>query len=266
VIVTLRRVADPKIVITGVGRSGTTLLVEVLTELGFDTGVGTDKVVPYLPKVRAGLECPVDAPDAPTVVKDLTLGFRMREVLERNDVDIAHVIIPTRRLDVALASRIRAANYGHRPFRRGALTGTMLATEQQEVLERMRDEIVGALDDFGVPYSLLEFPRYTSDAAYTHATLAPVLGDITVDDVQDALERCVRPDRIHEQPLSRQERVRMVAVTLWMRLYRLPLARYRNWRDPEGSEARLRAGYRAALEREAAEAQAESAAADCTPK
>ncbi len=258
--------AEPKIVITGVGRSGTTLLVQLLTELGLDTGVGTDKVVPYMPTVRAGLECPVDAPDAPTVVKDLTLGFRMRELLERGDVEIAHVIIPTRRLDVALASRIRAANYGRQPFRRGALTGTLLATEQQEVLERMRNEIISALDDFGIAYTVLEFPRYASDAAYTHGQLSPVLGDATVDDVRAALERCVRPEHIHEQPLSRQERTRTRAITVWMRFYRFPLARYRNWRDPEGSQARLKAGYRAALEREAAAAQAESTTSERPPK
>ena len=39
-------------------------------------------------------------------------AFRMREVLEAGDVEIEHAIIPTRRLDIAAASRIRAAEYG----------------------------------------------------------------------------------------------------------------------------------------------------------
>ena len=33
---------DPRIVITGTGRSGTTLLVQILTDLGFDTGFSSD--------------------------------------------------------------------------------------------------------------------------------------------------------------------------------------------------------------------------------
>ena len=38
-----------------------------------------------MPGVRAGLECRVDDPDAPTVVKDMTLGFRMRQILEAGE-------------------------------------------------------------------------------------------------------------------------------------------------------------------------------------
>ena len=135
---------DPKIVITGTGRAGTTLLVQILDALGLDTGINTGKLVPFAPGVRAGLECRVDDPDAPRVVKDMTLGFRMQEVLESGKVEIEHVILPTRRLDIAAASRIRAADYGRLPFRRGALTGTLLATQQVEVLQKMQDETSSA--------------------------------------------------------------------------------------------------------------------------
>src|SRR5262245_23189074 len=162
-----------------------------------------------MPRVRAGLECRVDDPDAPTVVKDLTLGFRMRQILEEGEVSIAHVVIPTRRLDVAVASRVRAADYGRLPFRRGALTGTLHATEQAQVLVQMEDEIVEALTEFEVPYTVLEFPRFATDAAYTHDKLAAVAPGASVDDVQSALDRCVRPEMIHEVPLSTTERWRM---------------------------------------------------------
>ena len=50
--------ADPKIVITGTGRAGTTLLVRILDALGLDTGIESGKLSPYMPGVRAGLECP----------------------------------------------------------------------------------------------------------------------------------------------------------------------------------------------------------------
>jgi hypothetical protein len=252
-------VSEPKIVITGTGRAGTTVLVRILDALGLDAGLESGKLSPYMPSVRAGLECRVDDPQAPMVVKDMTLGFRMRQILEAGEVSIAHVVIPTRRLDVAVASRVRAADYGRLPFRRGALTGTLHATEQEQVLVRMKDEIIDALNEYGVPYTVLEFPRFATDAAYTHEKLAAVAPDASVDDVRAALDRCVRPDMIHEAPLSASERWRMRTTSTWMRLVRYPVANIRRRINPEASEARLRASYRAAQQRDAALAEAEQA-------
>jgi hypothetical protein len=252
--------AEPKIVITGTGRAGTTVLVRILDALGLDTGIDSGKLLPYMPGVRAGLECRVDDPDAPTVVKDMTLGFRMREILESGEIPIAHVLIPTRRLEIAVASRVRAADYGRQPFRRGALTGTYHATEQEQVLVRMRDEILGALNEYEVPYTTLEFPRFATDAAYAREKLAAVVPGASVADVQSALDRCVRREMIHEEPLSSNERWRMRATTAWMRLVRYPVARIRRRINPEGAEARLRASYAAARKRDAELAEAERAA------
>ena len=213
---------EPKIAITGTGRAGTTAARPNSGQLGLDTGIGTDKLLPYMPGVRAGLECRVDEPDAPTVVKDMTLGFRMRDILDRGEVQIGHVIIPTRRLDIAVASRIRAADYGKRPFRGGALTGTLHATEQERVLVAMRDEIIDALQDHAVPYTLIEFPRFASDAAYARDRLSVVVPTATLADFERALSSCVQPELIHEVPLSWQERWRMRATSAWMRCFRYP--------------------------------------------
>jgi hypothetical protein len=109
---------DAKIVITGTGRSGTTLLVELLDELGLDTGLAAGKLSRYGARVRAGLESRVDDPDAPTVVKDMTLGFRLRELLEVGEVRIRHAILPDRRLEIATASLIRAGAVRRPPLRR----------------------------------------------------------------------------------------------------------------------------------------------------
>jgi len=250
---------EPKIVITGTGRAGTTLLVQILDDLGLDTGLREGKLSPYGLNVRAGLESRADDPESPTVVKDMTLGFRMRELLEGSTLDIAHVILPDRRLDVAAASRIRVANYGKRPFGRGSLTGTMRATEQIRVLRAMRTEILSALEDFTIPYTVLEFPRFAADAAYTHAALAPILGGATVEDVQRALDHCVRPEMIHEDPLSRRERWRTRLTTGWMVLYRYPVARIKGMINPERQQAKLKASVAEARRKEAEQAAAASA-------
>jgi hypothetical protein len=257
-------VAEPKIVITGTGRAGTTVLVRILDALGLDTGIDSGRLLPYMPAVRAGLECRVDDPDAPTVVKDMTLGFRMREILESGKVPIAHVFIPTRRLEIAVASRVRAAEYGRQPFRRGALTGTLHATEQEQVLVRMRNEILDALDEHEVPYTTLEFPRFATDAAYAREKLGVVVPGASLSDIQSALDRCVRPELIHEAPLSAKERRRMRATSAWMRLVRYPVANIRRRINPEASEARLRASYAAARQRDAELAETERASANAS--
>jgi len=244
-------------VITGTGRAGTTLLVRVFRELGLDTGLDEGKLTPYAPTVRAGLECRVDDPDAPMVVKDMTLGFRMRAVLESGAVRIGHVVIPTRQPDIAAASRIRAAGYGRLPFRRGALTGTMRATEQEQVLVRMRAEIVGALTDFGIPYTDIEFPRFATDAAYTHGRLGFLVPGATLDDFDATLERCVRPEMIHESALTGREVWRTRLTTVWMRVVRFPIARVRQRFDPEGQKAKLRSSVAEARRREAMLAEVE---------
>ena len=252
---------DPKIVITGTGRAGTTLLVRLLDELGLDTGLHEGKLTPYAANVRAGLECRVDDPGAPTVVKDMTLGFRIRAVLGGGDVRIAHVLIPSRRLDIAAASRVRAANYGRMPFRRGALVGTLRATNQAKVLADMWEELLGALDDFQIPYTVIEFPRFALDAPYTHETLGAVLPHTALEDVAAALERCVRPEMIHEQPLTGRERWTARVTTVWNGAARFPLARFRRWRDPEASEARLRASVAAARRPAATDAEGDEPSA-----
>ncbi|MGQ0830571.1 MAG: hypothetical protein ACT4OV_02730 [Microthrixaceae bacterium] len=246
-----------KIVITGTGRAGTTLLVQILDELGLDTGLAEGKTTPYGPMTRAGLEARVDDPEAPRVVKDMTLGFRIREILSEGAVRIDHVILPDRRLDVAAASRIRAARYGRRPFGRGALTGTIKATEQIRVLETMRHEIVSALDDFGIPYTVLQFPRFASDATYALEALTPILPGVSLAEMEQALARCVRPELIHEAPLTWSERWRTRAITAWMVLYRYPVARLRGMINPADQEARLRASVAAARQREAELIEAE---------
>jgi hypothetical protein len=167
------------------------------------------------------------------------------------------VLLPERAIDVAAASRIRASSYGRKPFAKGGLTGTRRATHQTTVLRRMRREITSALEDFGIPYTVLEFPRFASDAAYTQGALRAILPDASVDDVQRALEQCVREEMIHEAPLSRRERWRTRLTTAWMVLYRYPVAAVRRKLDPEGQQERIRAAVAAARQQEAALAERE---------
>ena len=60
--------------ITGTGRSGTTFLVELLANLGLDTGYKPEELKDHKKKVgRAGLEKDIRADDSPYIVKPMVL-------------------------------------------------------------------------------------------------------------------------------------------------------------------------------------------------
>ena len=148
----------------------------------------------------------------------------MREVLDEARCQIAHVIIPTRRLDIAVASRIRAADYGRLPFRTRRAHGddARHGTGGSARRDARRDRrSVGRSSTFPTPCSSSRgSPRDAGVRA--RAAVVPWSPDATVDDVRAALDRCVRPELIHEAPLSRQERWRMRSPAAWMRSSAIP--------------------------------------------
>jgi hypothetical protein len=200
-------VPEPKVVITGTGRAGTTLLVTVLTRLGLDTGEASGKLSGVDARTHGGLESLLDAPDAPYIVKDTTLPFRLGQLLEAGTVSVSHVIIPIRSLDLAAASRVRGSDYGRNIFARGGLWGTVDPVKQRDALAAMLYELMFTIARFELPHTLLEFPRFTTDWQYTHRALSFLAPDRTAEEFRDALAAVVQPDLIHEEPLRARERL-----------------------------------------------------------
>jgi hypothetical protein len=201
-------VPEPKIVITGTGRAGTTLLVRVLTRLGLDTGEASGKLSGVDARTRGGLESRLDAPDAPYVVKDTTLPFRLGLLLEAGTVSVSHVIVPIRNLDLAAASRVRGSNYGRNIFARGGLWGTVDPVKQRDALASMLYELMYTIARFELPHTLLEFPRFATDWQYTYRALSFLAPDQPPEAFRDALAAVVETDLIHEEPLRTRERLR----------------------------------------------------------
>lgn len=202
------RVPGGKIVITGTGRSGTTLLMQMLTRLDMSTGVRSGQVSRVDWRTRGGLEWwHIDDPQTPRVVKDPTLSTRLGELLTEGNVAIDHVIIPIRRLDIAAASRVRASRYGRNIFVRGGLYGTWRATKQREALAVMQYELMYALAQHEIPHTLLEFPRFATDFEYTFRSLWFLCPTKSRIDFRQALEAAAHTELIHEEPLNRKERL-----------------------------------------------------------
>ena len=76
------------ILIGGTGRTGTTLLVQVLTVLGFDTGYSEQQVLRDVDDIsHAGLEhASLGEPDLPQVIKSPWLSDQIEDALDRGVV------------------------------------------------------------------------------------------------------------------------------------------------------------------------------------
>lgn len=196
----------PHILISGTGRTGTTLLVQILTDLGLDTGFERD--TPIDQNARAGLERSIVSPDAPRVVKDTIATPILREFLESGKLELEHVIVPVRDPEVAAASRVRTADYGHSLGRPGGLFHTTRASHQRQALTELFYELIAVLVEHEVPLTLLWFPRWALDPEYTFRRLGFLTPGVDAAAWRQAMETRVHPSMIHETPLSFRERIR----------------------------------------------------------
>jgi hypothetical protein len=184
-----------KIIITGTGRAGTTFLVELLTELGLDTG--------YTPATcrqdchehcNAGLERELEEPGAPYIVKSPAFCETLPGILARGRVIVDHALIPIRHLDEAALSRIRVGGNGRAP---GGLRGSLDPAQQKSVLAENFHQLVETLAAHDIPHSFLHFPRFVQDAGYTYNKLRPLLGEISREQFSRCFVRVARPELIH---------------------------------------------------------------------
>ena len=156
-----------KIILTGMGRAGTTFLVQLFTRLGFHTGFKAYGE-PFNAKLKAG--CEFDIGDfstaklaritfkkLPTVIKNNDLSFTLKELIIYKIIEIEHVFIPIRDLDDATDSRIDAGLWW-----RDAKT----RDEQRNIIAMANGYAVANCVALNVPYTILKFPDFVTDHNY----------------------------------------------------------------------------------------------------
>ena len=190
------------VLITGTGRTGTTFLVQLLTNLGLDTGF-TRQNMALFEYARAGLEHDVRYKNAPYIVKDPWFCDYAEEVLERDDIQIEHVFIPMRDLHAAAESRRYVvkntpSKASLRPSQiPGGLWHTDNKDEQEIILLLQIYKLTLALSDTTIPLTLLRYPKITKDSSYLYEKINPILGEIGNNKFSSVFEETVRPDWVH---------------------------------------------------------------------
>jgi hypothetical protein len=185
------------LIITGTGRAGTTLLVQILSHLGFDTGYApADSLRRVDPVSHAGLEPRMDAmADWPYVVKKPLLSVQLGRMLAAGRLRVRGVIVPVRTLSDAAESRRRVTEAGRE---RGALWLLREGQTQEHALLEASHALLCTLAEHGLPHVLLGFPRFARDADYAFRQLAPILSPhgVTAAEFAVAHAACVRLDFI----------------------------------------------------------------------
>lgn len=188
--------SQKKIIITGTGRAGTTFLVQLLTELGLDTGYTPDTWRnDYFEHCNAGLEHEIEDPKSPSIVKSPELSGRLPAILARGTVEITHALIPIRDLDAATRSRVRVGGDGRTP---GGLRDTRDPARQKSLLAENFHVLLHTLTTHEIPYTLLHFPRFATDADYAFKKLSFLAPGIPPETFANAFRRVARPELIHE--------------------------------------------------------------------
>ncbi|HEY0946965.1 MAG TPA: hypothetical protein VGD81_16915 [Opitutaceae bacterium] len=187
---------EHKVIISGTGRSGTTFLVQLLTELGLDTGYTRESWRrSYFEHCAAGLERDLDDPASPYIVKNPALCETLPAILARGSVVIDHALVPVRALEEATRSRIRVGGDGSIP---GGLLGTSDEARQKEVLAERFHQLMHTLTVHDIPHTLLLFPRFATEAGYAYEKLAFLRPGISRDEFRAAFARVARPELIHD--------------------------------------------------------------------
>lgn len=194
-----------RIAITGVGRSGTTLLVELFTALEFETGYKPETMTRHTDTIaHAGLERPLVGENNPYVIKSPAFYRDLDGALTKGEVKLSHAIVPIRDLFSAAESRRRvtreALKAGRDPQRQpGGLWLTRNPATQEAALAMVFYTLVETLSRHQVPLVLLSFPRLVTDARYCFDALAPVLAPHGVDwrEFYWAHASVTRPDLVH---------------------------------------------------------------------
>jgi hypothetical protein len=213
------------VVITGTGRAGTTFLMELLTNLGLDTGFKAEDIGNFKDEIaRAGLEASIESTPCAYIVKNPGFWIHAEEVLSRDDIIIDHIFVPMRDLVAAAESRRVVTReckqaeplllrlklkflrflYGTVAFKPKVYDGGLIRSpqsskprEQEEILLEVIYKLMLTLSKFDVPLTLMQYPRIIKDCQYLYGKLSPILNGMSYDLFQEAFAKTVRPDLVH---------------------------------------------------------------------
>ena len=202
----------PHIIIAGTGRAGTTFLMQMLTELGIETGFSQEDYSTKIDSVsHGGLEFDLEDADyekLPRVIKSPYFYKYADKVLNDPKTPIEHVFIPVRKLEDSAASRVRVQKiYEEKMALRlkgdevpGGLTATSSTESQEVILGRQLTSIIKSVAKSGKPHTFLAFPTFARDPDYLYEAVKFLIPDTPFEVFLEIFQKIVDPNKIHSFP------------------------------------------------------------------
>ena len=182
-----------KIVITGTGRSGTTIIMALLSLLGYDTGYSREDVanpIHYDPKCNAGLELSWE--DCHYIHKQPLLQF---EFFDKYEID--HIIVPIRKMEDSARSR-------ERMHKMGEVAGGFVCCDnyerQLQIYEDYMKVLFRFIYDRKIPSIFIKFPKFIQDdGSYLFKKLCESFKDLPNHEYQfkQEFKNLIKPELIH---------------------------------------------------------------------
>ena len=173
-----------KILITGTGRAGTSFLVQLLTNLGEDTGF--PKGIKLDPKCNAGLEHRENSKHR--VIKNPEFALRIPDLNKK--IEIEHIFIPIRELAKTALSR---ASIGSGD---GGLWNASDMATQEEFNAKLMYKLIFDCNRLGIEYTLIDFDGMMNDSDYLFSCLYKCF-DFTEDEFKACYYSLIDHSKIH---------------------------------------------------------------------
>jgi len=150
-----------KIIITGTGRAGTTLLMKIFTDLGLDTGFDRHKLDSYPDQGLENLNLNNDT----LIQKAPHFSLNIESINQR--FNIRHVIIPIRDLNSSAQSRHRMGQRGAN----GGLWGANSIEEQKNYNATLIYNLTERIAALDIPHTFIHFPSFTKNSSILFSKL-----------------------------------------------------------------------------------------------
>jgi len=151
-----------KILITGTGRSGTSLLVKLFSHLHMETGFspGQSNGINNV-KCNAGLEIKDLTRKDVRIFKAPHFAINIKNILKEKEGEIQHVIVPIRDLDLSVKSRERIGGDG---YKAGGFFYCKNFQEQKKMNAELIYNLFYNLSLTSIGYTLLPFPLFAKNS------------------------------------------------------------------------------------------------------
>lgn len=188
-----------KILITGTGRSGTSLLVKLFSHLHMETGfsINESNQIDYA-KCNAGLEIRDLTRKDVRIFKAPHFAIDIENILKEKEGEIQHIIIPIRDLDSSAKSRERIGGDG---YKAGGFFYCKNFQEQRKMNAELIYSLFYNLSLTSIGYTLLPFPLFAKNSNIIYDRLKWLFEeyDISFSDYNSVFDRVVDLSKVHFQ-------------------------------------------------------------------